>query len=342
LIWRFIVSQVVGIPRALLYYQYYPMWKTFFEALGAKVEVSEATKKSTLAAGAATVVAETCLPTKVFCGHVIELSDRVDCIFIPSIRSIEARVYNCSKFLGLPDLVRAVIKQAPLIIDPDVDINQGMRAMAMAVYQVGRHFSWSPFKVKRAAEEAWETHQTYLATMKGGLNPPEAIEKLTGLKSAHTVSRSAMAVGRQSGLTIALVGHPYNIYDDYITHNVFGRLEGMGVRVLTPEVLSEEDLRAGITRLVGRPYWTYEGEVVGAAGHYLYDDQADGVVSVFAFGCGPDSTMMEVVARAAKKSGRKPYMALTVDEHSGEAGLVTRLEAFVDMLERRRYRAAAS
>jgi predicted nucleotide-binding protein (sugar kinase/HSP70/actin superfamily) len=29
-----------------------------------------------------------------------------------------------------------------------------------------------------------------------------------------------------------------------------------------------------------------------------------------------------------------PMLTLTVDEHSGEAGLMTRLEAFVDMLER--------
>lgn len=27
----------IGIPRALLYYQYYPMWQTFFEELGAEV-----------------------------------------------------------------------------------------------------------------------------------------------------------------------------------------------------------------------------------------------------------------------------------------------------------------
>ena len=41
----------VGIPRALLYYQYYPMWKTFFEELGALVLVSGPTSKATLAAG---------------------------------------------------------------------------------------------------------------------------------------------------------------------------------------------------------------------------------------------------------------------------------------------------
>lgn len=61
----------VGIPRALLYYQYYPMWKTFFEELGAEVVVSPPTTQIMLSAGSARLVADTCLPVKVFCGHVL-------------------------------------------------------------------------------------------------------------------------------------------------------------------------------------------------------------------------------------------------------------------------------
>jgi predicted nucleotide-binding protein (sugar kinase/HSP70/actin superfamily) len=35
----------------------------------------------------------------------------------------------------------------------------------------------------------------------------------------------------------------------------------------------------------------------------------------------------------------KPFIMLTVDEHTGEAGMLTRLEAFVDMIERQRRQA---
>jgi predicted nucleotide-binding protein (sugar kinase/HSP70/actin superfamily) len=94
-------------------------------------------------------------------------------------------------------------------------------------------------------------------------------------------------------------------------------------------------LDAGTVKLVKRPYWTYEDEVVGAAGHYL-DQDADGVLGVVCFGCGPDSMMLEVVQRAAKGAHKTPFSTIVIDEHTGEAGLVTRLEAFVDMLERRK------
>ena len=74
----------IGIPRALLYYQYYPMWQTFFEELGAEVVVSPPTTQTMLTEGSARVVADTCLPEKVFLGHILSLVDTCDFIFIPA------------------------------------------------------------------------------------------------------------------------------------------------------------------------------------------------------------------------------------------------------------------
>ena len=43
----------IGIPGALPYYQYYPMWQTFFEELGAEVVVSPPTTQAMLTEGSA-------------------------------------------------------------------------------------------------------------------------------------------------------------------------------------------------------------------------------------------------------------------------------------------------
>jgi predicted nucleotide-binding protein (sugar kinase/HSP70/actin superfamily) len=56
---------------------------------------------------------------------------------------------------------------------------------------------------------------------------------------------------------------------------------------------------------------------------------------VSSFGCGPESLVGELLARWVKRRRGIPFMLLTIDEHSGAAGLVTRLEAFTDMLLRR-------
>jgi predicted nucleotide-binding protein (sugar kinase/HSP70/actin superfamily) len=94
------------------------------------------------------------------------------------------------------------------------------------------------------------------------------------------------------------------------------------------------ELDSATARLVGGAYWTYEDEVVGAGGHYL-ESGATGVIGIMTFGCGPDSVMMDMVQRQAIRLKAIPFMSLTVEEHTAEAGIITRLEAFLDMIHRR-------
>lgn len=348
------MAKRVAIPRALLYYQYYPMWKTFFERLGAEVITSDETSKMMLAQGSSRVVSETCLPTKVFCGHVISISDQADYVFVPSIRSLKPQVYNCSKFLGLPDLVRGTVKESPPVLDIEIDVNKGQRKVKEQIHLLGRHFTLNPFKINSAYEKALEIDQTYKRLMRDErLTPLEAIERLFGReeKKSGREGRGSLVVRNRQGsdelsarsrldMTVALVSHPYNIYDAFINHNIVNRLKAMGVKIVTAETAPEGALEEGIVKLVGKQYWTFEDEVVGAAGYYL-DTNVDGLICVVCFGCGPDSLMMDVIQRAAKERGNKPLLMVTLDEHTGEAGLVTRIEAFVDMLYRRRARAAS-
>ena len=109
----------------------------------------------------------------------------------------------------------------------------------------------------------------------------------------------------------------------------------MDVKVCTSLQLSTEQLDEGILTLGNEKYWANEDEMTGTAGHYMKDNKIDGIVTVTAFGCGPDSLMIERITRKAKQFG-KPLLNLTIDEQTGEAGFVTRLEAFVDMLFRKK------
>ena len=326
----------VGIPRALLYYQYYPMWKAFFEELGAEVVLSPPTTQAILNSGSSRVVADTCLPVKVFCGHVLTLVGECDCVFIPAIRSVKRKIYNCSKFLGIPDMTKAVIPETPPILDIDIDINLGKRDLYQTIYKLGRYFTWNPLKVRRAALVAWQAHLKYRELMLNqGFTPPKALEIITNNNDVGHEAPSATP----DQATIALIGHPYLLYDEHVNHRLIHRLEQAQYKVLTPEMLSGEQLEQAIIRLTGGAYWTYEEEVVGAGGHYL-ESGVEGVIGVVAFGCGPDSLMMDMVQRQAMKLGTTPFMNLTLEEHTAEAGVITRLEAFLDMIRRRKRRQA--
>jgi len=107
-----------------------------------------------------------------------------------------------------------------------------------------------------------------------------------------------------------------------VNHNLLVRLARMGVTVLSPERLGPWP---------GTDYWVFEYELVGAAYLALAREEVVGLVAVIPFGCGPDGVMVERVRDLATEAG-VPSLVLTLDEHAGEAGLVTRIEAFVDML----------
>jgi len=326
----------VGIPRALLYYQYYPMWKTFFKQLGAEVVVSPPTTRTTLAEGAARVVADTCLPAKVFVGHVLSLVGKCDCIFIPAIRSLKSKTYNCSKFLGLPDMTRAVVPESPPILEIDIDVNQGNRQLYAAIYKLGRHLTWNPLRIKKAATAAWQTFLDYRELMcRCGLMATQATEEMTG--EPQIGPEATQNEPEEAWATIGLIGHAYLLYDEHVNYRLIHRLQKYDARVLTPEMLTRHEFEAAVTQLVGRAYWTYEEEVIGAGGHYLQNG-VDGIIGVMAFGCGPDSLMMDMINREASRHRTTPFMCLTLEEHTSETGVITRLEAFIDMIHRQKRR----
>jgi len=328
----------IGIPRALLYYQYYPMWKTFFEELGAEVVISPPTTQAMLSEGSSRVVAETCLPTKVFLGHVLALVKKCDFIFIPAVRSMKRKVYNCSKLLGLPDMTKAVIPESPPILDIDIDINKGKHVLYQAIYKLGRHFTWNPFGVRRASMAAWQAYLDYQQLMcSHSLTPPQAIERMFGTPEVEPKTHSNHRIPTQT--TIAIIGHPYLLYDEHINHRLIYRLKQAQNKVLTPEMLTTEELESATARLVGRAQWTCDHEVIGAGGYYL-ESGVDGIIGIMNFGCGPDSLLMNMLHRQASRLQTTPFMSLTLEEHTAEAGVVTRLEAFLDMIERRKRREA--
>lgn len=103
----------VGIPRGLFYYYFFPLWCDFFHNLGAEVVLSQPTNKKILNRGVSLAVDEACLPVKLFYGHVVDLADKVDYLFLPRLVSTAQKEYICPKFMGLPDMIKAADIKLP-------------------------------------------------------------------------------------------------------------------------------------------------------------------------------------------------------------------------------------
>ena len=74
-------------------------------------------------------------------------------------------------------------------------------------------------------------------------------------------------------------------------------------------------------------------ESIGSA--ILYKEHGwDGMIHLYPFTCMPEIISRSILPQVSKEIDF-PILSLVLDEHTGEAGLQTRLEAFVDMLKRR-------
>lgn len=327
-----IQDMVIGIPRGMSYYGNYPFWHGFFSALGIKIVLSDPTTKQTMSDGSALVVTETCLPIKIYLGHILNLINKkgIKNIFVPSLQSIAPKIYNCSKIRGLPDLVRNVVKGDFNLIEATLDKSakkQGLyEFLAEAVAPFGIK---DTDKIKQASKQGWRVYNNFLVMMRAGISYKKALANaLAGKVLIDSQVKS-------HPIRIALVSHGYNIYDERACMKIFDKLEAMDVSVHTSLQLTNEQMDEGISALGQKIYWANEYEMTGTAGHYMKDNKIDGIITLNAFGCGPDSLMIERIMRKAKELG-KPMLSLTIDEHTGEAGFITRLEAFIDMLYRKK------
>ena len=114
--------------------------------------------------------------------------------------------------------------------------------------------------------------------------------------------------------------------------NIIEKLHSLGVGVLTEEFIDEKFINEENKKLFKRPFWTFARKAYGFTSYVSNEKIVDGIIYISSFACGIDSVATELIKENIKEI---PFMILKIDEQTGEAGLETRIEAFIDMLERR-------
>ncbi|MBB6216933.1 putative nucleotide-binding protein (sugar kinase/HSP70/actin superfamily) [Anaerosolibacter carboniphilus] len=317
----------VGIPRGLLYYYYGPLWTEFFESLGAEVVISAETNKKIVEMGVKSTVDEACLPVKIYHGHVKDLMDqKVDYIFLPRLMSVYKNEYICPKFCGLPEMVNHSIRNLPTMIQPTIDFRKSKKDLPKIVEAVGAYFTDDRRKIEWAFTKALENYRQYKTALRQGILPTEALEKKDE-KNFELLKSSDK---------VALLGHPYNLYDAFVSMNLVEKLRGHGLQVLTPESMDVKVMNEKAALMDKKMFWSFGRKILGTAFYAMEQQDIQGIIYLSSFGCGLDSVLADIVERRVRRNSDKPFTLLTLDEHTGEAGMDTRIEAFVDMIKWRR------
>ena len=305
----------IGIPFSLYTYDRMPFWNHLFKELGFNVVHSPKTNKAIVNYGIDAVVAEPCFPIKLAHGHVHALLEKgVDYIFLPNIVNAETKFPEVNSHVcPWGSTVPFIIKYAPMMADiqtkllhPAIHFRNGIEGVKKEIRQFTKQFGISSKQTDKAVEAGYEAQRRFW-------------EKL------HQAGQEALEVLEMTGeLGIVLVGRPYNIYDSRANLDVAKKLRDYyGVNVIPMDFLQLDDV--DISDINANMYWNYGQKILQAA-KIVKEYPNLHIIYITNFKCGPDSYIKHFV----KEASQKPFLTLQFDEHSNDAGMITRCEAYLD------------
>ena len=313
----------IGIPKALMYYRFFPFWRTFFEELGWRVKVSDGLGKT----GKIIYFEDSCLPMKLLVTHAVSLKDQVDFLFVPRLVSLHRTFIMCPKFRGAPDILRLAGEGHLPIIDETIDLRTGRNALLQSFLRIGEKLGASSRESKRAFVKGEQSYSKFKKEWSDRINR-------LPLKDLFQLDIPTPSQEKRSTLRVAFIGHPYNLFDPDINKDVLTLTKQLGIEILTPDHFSEKEIDRELSDLSKEIYWSSGREIVGALFHFLKGG-VDGVIFLTSFKCGIDALLQELIKRSLKirEESTIPFLVLSFDEHTGREGLATRLEAFKDVME---------
>ena len=313
-------GKVVGIPRALLTFGNLPTWAKFFSELGATVKLSRPTDDETLAKAADFIGSDYCYPVKLAHGHVRELAldPEVDFVFLPYIVQGEphddgfTRNVYCPYNIAFASILKSsgAAEDKPIVsaaINFQLDID-------VIVSELERELSPALGASRARLEKAWLL----------SLDAQRSFEENCSSVGSEALEKMALEKGRG----VVLLGRPYNVCDLGANLSLPRKIADMGMNVFTVDMLPLSGVK--IDPLYHNMYWNYGRKILQAA-TLVAKNPSLHAVFLTNFGCGPDSFLQTYVEKIMKG---KPMLMLELDEHSADAGYITRLEAFKDVIDR--------
>jgi predicted nucleotide-binding protein (sugar kinase/HSP70/actin superfamily) len=313
-------SKTIGIPMALASWQMLPLFARFFKELGFEVVLSGRTSKETIRKGVESATAQPCFPIKVANGHIIELIEKgVDYIFLPSIVSTTANFpankhnHFCPYVQSFPYQVQAAfgdkLGNTKLLICP-LRLGEGDKLAKRTFVELGKQLNVSPSKARMAMEKGFDAQQGFDQAM---------------LDKGREILAS---VGANEKLFV-LVSRPYNGCDEGVSLQLPKKFADAGVEIIPMDMLDFNQARLSDEALHSEIYWSYGQKILRAA-EIMKRDNRLFAVYLSNFSCGPDSFLMPFFKDIM---GDKPCLQLEIDEHSADAGVITRIEAFLESLK---------
>ncbi|MBF0321948.1 MAG: hypothetical protein HQL62_03210, partial [Magnetococcales bacterium] len=310
----------VGLNRSFMLHQFQPLYTHFFAALGWQPLVPETCSP----AGIERRNAALCHPAELAHGYLhtlLNLDDPPDYLFLPHFRAVPAQPGHtfsqaCPIVQAEPFYVQAAFRpeltalqqRGVRILSPLLDFTHGLEGGVAPLMEMAREMGISlslaamAWQTAAQKQRAWE--QTLLAE---------------GERTLATLEQHSEQTG------IVLFSRPYGGLTPDANLGISTKFATRGM-----PTLAFDQLPAHADPAKENMYWGLGQKLLKATRFTARHPRLFGVFITY-FGCGPDSFILGYF-REIMEAQHKPFLILELDGHTADAGLETRIEAFLDVV----------
>jgi predicted CoA-substrate-specific enzyme activase len=301
---------VVGIPRSFSIHSLYPLYSWFFHELGIKTFLSTEVAH----AGVARAESTYCFPAEIAHGAVQDCLDKgADYVLLPHFRDMpsyedDVHANFCPITQALPYYIEKAFPDVdkkcwlPLVVSFKFGEGKALELFCQMTQQLGI----GEGETKRAFTKAMARQQEYF-------------------EAARKMGKEALEEARRANRpVIALLGRPYNAFTAEANMGIPRKFTTRGFSVIPFDILPFEN-----EEIFPNMYWYYGQQDVKASAFLKKEDNIY-VTYITNFSCAPDSFILHYLKWLM---GQKPFLVLELDSHSADAGVDTRVEAFLDIID---------
>lgn len=313
---------VVGLNKSFFTDTCFPLYRRFFGELGFAVALPETIRQE----GVDRRGAAFCWPVEISHGFLEDLLERrIDWLFLPHFKGAEPRIGNgrvpaksitCPLSQGEPYYLGTAFKDHPAylalkkagrILSPVIDFSKGYGAAESAFLEMARTLGRTTREGRRAYAAAVQTQKALgNAVREAGRRALEELESDPG------------------AFAVVVFGRSYNTFVSEAHMGIPRKFATRGIRVIPIDMLPTDD-----EPVHGQMYWSAGQAVLKAASFVERHPQLFGCY-ITNFSCGPDSFLLGYFRDIM---GGKPSLTLELDSHVADAGLETRIEAFLGIVK---------
>lgn len=298
----------IGLTKSFSMNVLMPLFSAFFNELGYEVVLPERSDP----AGWERKGAEFCFPAELAHGYLYNLIDkRLDLIFLPRIRGLKVEHsdnYNvfCPFVQSEPDWLKAAFPEVhEKLLTVNIDFSKGFESQKGVFEEIA---------VKLGQTKA-EGRAAYIKAVAVYEQRKEQIKRLWKDFQRRLEDLS---------FGVVLFGRAYNAFSSDANMGIPKKFASRGFPVITFDALPFEE-HAGYPNM----YWTW-GEMIVKAARFVASHEKLFPVYITNFSCGPDSF---IISYFRDIMGEKPSLVLELDSHTADAGIETRIEAFIDVVK---------